>query len=148
MDNLRMMELLRAAVKQIEAFEGDEAENVLKSLGFTKNDLAEIQTEIHINDEDKENIIMVEGKIFHNGEVVWLLNKLGEKYIFSDQEETENGWVTKCVPFKNYSHYIDIDEYREQPLYTGYAWYGENENYMESFHSLKECLDWLVGEED
>mgnify|MGYP005612835331 CR=1 FL=1 len=47
MDNLRMMQLLKAAVGQIEAFEEDEAENVLKGLGFTKNDLAEIKTEIN-----------------------------------------------------------------------------------------------------
>lgn len=148
MNDVRMMELLKAAVEHIEAFEDYEAENVLKSLGFTKKDLAKIKTEIHINDEDKENIIMVKGKLFHNGEVVWILNKAGAEYIFSDQEETEKGWMTECVPFKNYSHYIDIDEYRGQPLYTGYAWYGKNENYVESFHDMTECLNWLVGEEE
>ena len=147
MDNLRMMELLRAAVEQIEAFEEDEAENVLKGLGFTKNDLAEIRTQIHINDEDKENVTMVEGKIFHNGEVVWILNSYGARYIFSDQEETERGWVTECVPFKNYSHYIHIDKDRDEPLYTGYAWYSKNDSYIQSFDDLTECLDWLVGEE-
>lgn len=141
------LKLLRSAVEHIEAFEEDEAENVLKSLGFTKNDLAEIKTEIHINDEDKKNVTMVEGKIFHNGEVVWILSRAGASYIFSDQEETENGWVTECVPFKNYPHYIEIDEYKERPMYTGYAWYKKDENYMESFHDLTECLDWLVGEE-
>ena len=148
MEKLKMMQLLKAAVGQIEAFEEDEAENVLKSLGFTKNDLAEIRTEIHINDEDKENVVMVEGKIFHNGEVVWILNSYGAKYIFSDQKETEMGWITECVPFKNYSHYIHIDEDRDKPLYTGFSWYSKIDSYVYDFSDLKECLDWLVGEED
>ena len=142
------MKLLKAAVEHIETFEEDEAENVLKGLGFTKNDLAEIKTEIHINDEDKENVIMVQGKIFHNGEVVWILSKYGEKYIFSDQEETENGWVTECVPFKNYPHYISIDEYAGDYRYAGYAWYNKNESYIQTFDDFTECLDWLVGEEE
>lgn len=148
MDNLRMMKLLQAAVEQIEAFEEDEAENVLKSLGFTKNDLAEIRTEIHINDEDKENVIMVNGKIFHNGEVIWILNKLGEKYIFSDQEDNGRDWITECVPFKNYHHYISIYEHCGEYRYVGYAWYNKNESYIQEFTDLTECLDWLVGEEE
>lgn len=145
MDNLRMMELLRAAIMQIEAFEDDEAENVLRSLGFTKNDLAEIKTEIHINDEDKENVIMVQGKIFHNGEVVWLLSKAGERYIFSDQEENERGWATECVPFKNYHHYMSIYEKYGEYRYVGYAWYNKNESYIQEFKDFTKCLDWLVG---
>ena len=141
------LKLLKAAVEHIEFFEEDEVENVLKSLGFTKNDLAEIKTEIIINDEDKENVVMVEGKIFHNGEVVWILNNYGSKYIFSDQEETENGWVTECVPFKNYHHYITIDEYAGEYRCVGYAWYNQYESYIQEFTDLTECLDWLVGEE-
>ena len=147
MDSSRMMELLKAAVGQIEAFEGDEAENVFKSLGFTKDDLAEIRTEIYINDEDKENISMVQGKIFHNGEIVWILSQYGEKYIFSDQEENERGWVTECVPFKNYHHYISTYEYGGEYRYVGYAWYNKNESYIQEFTDLTECLDWLVGDE-
>ena len=148
MDSSRMMELLKAAVGQIEAFEDDEAENVLKSLGFTKNDLVEIRTEIHINDEDKKNVSMVIGKIFHNGDIVWILNSYGAKYIFSDQEETERGWQTKCVPFKNYHHYMTIDEYGGKYRYVGYAWYNQYESYIQEFNDLTECLDWLVGKEE
>lgn len=148
MDSLRMMELLRAAVGQIEAFEEDEAENVLKGLGFTKDELAEIRTEIHFNDEDNENVIMVSGKIFHNGEVIWILNKVGEKYIFSDEEETERGWVTECVPFKNYHHYVSTYESCGEYRYVGYAWYNKNESYIQEFDDFTECLDWLVGEEN
>lgn len=147
MDSLRMMELLRAAVGQIEAFEEDEAENVLKGLGFTKDELAEIRTEIHFNDEDKENVIMVSGKIFHNGEVIWVLNKAGEKYIFSDEEETERGWVTERVPFKNYHHYISIYESCGEYRYVGYAWYNKYESYIQEFDDFTECLDWLVDRE-
>lgn len=147
MNDLRMMTLLKAAVEHIEAFEEDEAENVFKSLGFTKDDLAEIQTEIHINDEDKENVIMVQGKIFHKGEIVWILNKLGERYIFSDDEETERGWVTECVPFKNYHHYISTYESCGEYRYVGYAWYRKNESYIQEFDDFTECLDWLVGKE-
>lgn len=148
MDNLRMMELLRAAVGQIEAFEEDEAENVLKGLGFTEGDLAEIKTEIQINDEDKENVAMVQGKIFHNGEVIWILSKYGESYIFSDQEETKTGWTTECVPFKNYHHYISTYEYGGKYRYVGYAWYNKNESYIKEFDDWTECLDWLVDKED
>lgn len=147
MDNLRMMDLLKRAVEHIEAFEEDEAQLVLYSIGFTKNDLAEIQTEIHVNDEDKENMNMVTGNIFHNGEVVWILSKLGEKYIFSDQTETEDGWITECVPFKSYNHYISVYEYAGEYRYVGYAWYNKNESYIQEFKDFEECLDWLVGVE-
>lgn len=148
MNSLRMMQLLKAAIGQIEAFEEDEAENVLKGLGFTKNDLAELKTEIHIDDDDMQNVSMVEGKIFHNGEVVWMLSKYGEQYIFSDQEETERGWTTECVPFKNYSHYISTYSYDGGYRYVGYAWYNKNESYIQEFDDFTECLDWLVGEEE
>jgi len=43
MKNERMMELLIKAVDHIETFEESESENVLKSLGFDENDLAEIK---------------------------------------------------------------------------------------------------------
>lgn len=142
------LKLLKAAVEHIEAFEEDEAENVLRGFGFTKNVLAEIKTEIHINDEDKENVIMVDGKIFHNGEVVWILNKAGEKYIFSDEKETETGYETECVPFKNYHHYISTYESCGEYRYVGYAWYNKYESYIQEFDDFMECLDWLVGEEE
>lgn len=148
MDAFRMMNLLKATVNHIEGFEEDEAYNVLNNLGFTKNELAEIETGIHINEEDRDNMTMVKGWIFHNGEIVWILDRSGEKYIFSDEEETENGWMTERIPFKNYSHYITITEHRGKTIYTGYAWYGKYDNYIEDFHDLTKCLDWLVGKED
>lgn len=43
MTNERMMELLRAAVGHIKSFEEDEAINVLQNLGFTQEEIAEIQ---------------------------------------------------------------------------------------------------------
>lgn len=140
------LKLLRAAVEHIEAFEEDEAENVLKALGFTKNVLAIIKAEIHIRDEDKGNIFMVEDKIFHNGELVWVLSYEGDKYIFSDEKETETGYETECVPFKNYHHYVYIDD--DNGIYTGYAWYNKYESYVNDFDNLEKCLDWLVGEEE
>lgn len=148
MDSLRMMELLRAAVGQIEAFEEDEAENVLKSLGFTEGDLEEIRNEIHISDEDKKNMHMVNGHIFHDGEIVWILSKSGEKYIFSDEQETETGYITECVPFKNYHHYVSIYESCGKYRYVGYAWYSKTESYIEEFNDFTVCLDWLVDKEN
>ena len=57
MENERMMELLRAAVDHIESFEEDEASNVLSSLGFTEDELAEIKASAIVSENPWEDLI-------------------------------------------------------------------------------------------
>lgn len=149
MNDLRMMELLKIAVDHIEAFEEDESENVLKAIGFTENDLAAIRFKLELDDKDKGNIHMVDGKLFHNGEVIWRLTSSGNEYIFSDFSEDESapdGYFSENVPFKNYSHYFYYDETKD--VYCGYAYYSPTESYVQDFDTLEECLDWLVPERE
>ena len=145
----RVMYLLKIAVEHIEAFEDYESENVLKSLGFTDNDLAAIRFEPQWDDKDKENIHMVEGKIFHHGEVIWQLSYAGNEYIFSDfrkDDSAPEGYITENIPFKNYSHYFYYDETRD--VYCGYAYYSPTESYAKDFDTLDDCLEWLVPERE
>lgn len=149
MNNERLMYLLKNAVEHIEAFEDRESENVLKSLGFTDNDLAEMRFELKLAEKDKENIHMVYGKIFHHGEVVWELTCSGNEYIFSDIEindDAPNGYIAENIPFENYSHYFYYDDTRD--VYCGYAYYSPTESYAKDFDTLEECLDWLVPERE
>ena len=145
----RLRELLKIAVNHIENFEEDESKKVLMELGFTEDELAEINLKIELSEEDLKNIAMVQGKFIHNGEVIWELSEAGKDFIFSDQKEddnTLNGWRTENIPFRNFSHYFYFDEMSN--VYTGYAWYSEGENYLQDFRSIEECLDWLVPERE
>lgn len=149
MDDIRMMSLLRNAVEHIEAFEDHESENVLRALGFTENDLAEIRFTPEMDAQDLKNISMVCGKVFHHGEVIWELSSSGNEYIFSDFGEkgkTLNGYISENVPFKKYSHYFYYDEFKD--VYCGYAYYNPAETYVADFKSLEDCLDWLVPERE
>lgn len=87
MNDTRVMELLKIAVEHIESFEDRESENVLKALGFTEDELAEIRFHLEFDDKDKENIYMVQGKVFHHGEVIWELTYFGNEYIFQISEK-------------------------------------------------------------
>jgi len=142
MTNERMLSLLKNAVEHIEAFEEDESQNVLKALGFSENDLAEIRFKLELDEADKRNIPMVEGKLFHNGEVIWQLSHSGNEFISSSLNE----YITENIPFKNYSHYFYYDETRD--VYCGYAYYSPTESYAYDFNTLDECLDWLVPEHE
>lgn len=118
-------------------------------LGFTEDELEEINLKVELRDEDRKNIAMVRGKLVHNGDVIWELSQAGNDFIFSDQKQddnTLNGWRTENIPFKNYSHYFFFDETRNRCI--GYAWYSEGENYIKDFKTLEECLDWLVPERE
>lgn len=140
MTNERTKELLAAAVNHIQNFEDDMSDEVLASLGFTKDELAEIDAMTRSNDESAK---YVDGYISYNGKIIWLLSNEGSKYIYSDQrEDEEENWVTHCVPFKEISFYIDI---KENGFCTGYVWYNSKENYVEDFLNIKDCLDWLIG---
>lgn len=151
MTNERVMELLRIAVDHIENFEEDEAENVLASLGFTEDELAEIRFNPRVEKEEEGHSEMIASYLLHGGKIVPVLNKLGADYIFSDQREDDNsvqGFVTDCVPFKDCPHYVYPWEDNSGVIrYTAYAWYSRHENYIEDFASLEEALDWLVKEE-
>ena len=145
MNSDRLMHLLKKAVEHIEAFEDRESEIVLKSLGFTDEELAAIRFEPKWDEKDKENIHMVEGKVFHHGEVIWQLSSAGMDYIFSDFRENPDvpdEYITENIPFKNYSHYFYYDEDRD--IYCGCAYYAPTESYAQDFDTLDECLEWLV----
>lgn len=147
----RVMELLRIAVDHIENFEEDEAENVLTSLGFTEDELAEIRFSPKVKKEEEEHSKMISSYLVREGKIVPVLNKLGADYIFSDQRESEKsaqGFVTDCVPFKDCPHYVyPWEDKSGVTRYTAYAWYSRNENYVEDFDSLEDTLNWLLGED-
>lgn len=146
----RAMELLRTAVDHIENFEEDEAEKVFESLGFTDVELAEIRGKLSFSKEEEGNEGMIADHLIHNGQIILVLSEAGSKYIFSDQREDDKsaqGFVTDCVPFKNYPHYIyPWTSESGTTRYTAFAWYNRNENYIEDFNSLEEAIDWLTSE--
>ena len=149
MDEKRLRELLKIAVNHIENFEDKESAKVLKSLGFTADELAEINFELNMTDLTQEQAFMLYGCTIHNGECIWELTYAGNEYIFSDFREDEampNGYFTKNIPLQEFSHYFYYDESRD--VYTGYAWYNPTESYVDDFNSLEECLNWLVSEHD
>ena len=101
MNEERLRELLKNAVNHIENFEEDESKKVLMELGFTEDELIEINLKVELSDEERKNIAMVQGKLVHNGDVIWELSQAGEDFIFSDQKQddnTLNGWRTENIP--------------------------------------------------
>ena len=102
--------------------------------------------------DDIGNLDMVDEYIVHKGEIIWILNDKGNKYIFSDQRENEDeeganafgqGFITECVPFKNYALYIQIYD----GGYQVFAWYSKEENYCDCYADWNKCLAWLVDGE-
>lgn len=153
MTSERMEQLLKIAVQHIENFEDTESENVLRELGFTKDELVELNTTITLDKNEERNLTMVNGWFIHNGEVIWNLSEAGFDFIFSDQIEDESspvGYVTENIPFKNYSHYIYNNEFCDRKnggnAYICYAWYDKNNSYISEFNDLDEALNWLVPE--
>lgn len=145
----RMKELLKIAVQHIEDFEDTESKNVLMELGFTKDELTELNTTIALDKNDEQNLAMVNRWFIHNGEVIWELSEAGHKFIFSDQREDDSslvGWITENIPFKNYSHYIYHNEFGRGKEYICYAWYNKSDSYINEFNDLDEALNWLVPE--
>lgn len=144
--NEKYLKILKRAINHIETIEGKKG---LYSLGCTNEDIAEIQLGIlNTQVDEKANINMIKEKIIYNDEVVLVLNDYGSKYIFSDQTETEDGWITECVPFKDHHHYIEIIlKGDNSKKYVGYAWYNPKESYIEEFNDLNACLDWLTAKQ-
>ena len=146
---LDAVDLLINAVNHIKSTEGDNAENLLLSLGFQHRQLAMLDIISYIGDnvlpEEEENFKYVNGWSYINGEIVWELSEEGAEWIFSDQYEDDNGcYITEKVPFKNFSHYYHINS--ECSLkFIGYAWYSKSDNYISEFFDENCCFEWLVG---
>ena len=144
MENERIWKLLKAAADR------NDGREALKVLGFTEDEVLELGLKIELTEEEKRNIGYVCGYTVRNGEVIWELTDAGNEYIFSDQKELNEPvreWHTECVPFKRFSHYYyEWVNSEGETMYTGYAWYNENESYVDDFKTLDDCLEWLVSD--
>lgn len=99
--------------------------------------------------EELKDNPMIKGCVIHNNHIIWILSDYGDEYIFSDDEWNEDGfWMTECVPFKEYSHYVYCKNRSDGSIkYVAYAWYNKNESYIEEFTDWERCVNWLIGED-
>lgn len=103
-----------------------------------------------LTENEQKNADMIEYAIIDkSGEVIWVLNKKGAKWIFSDQDYDEKNdiWHTECVPFKNYYHYLVLPNTNNNSNYVCYAWYGPNESYISEVNNIQEAISWLIDKE-
>lgn len=116
-----------------------------------EDELSKINPINHLLTEDEQkNVNMVEYSIIDkSGEVIWVLNNKGAKWIFSDQDYDEKNdiWHTECVPFKKYHHYLVLPNTNNNSNYVCYAWYGPNESYISEVNNLQEAINWLIDKE-
>ena len=71
------------------------------------------KNEIFTTLDEIKNLYMIQNQIKYKGELIFILNKKGAKYIFSDQKyiDEKEIWYTECVPFKYHNHYISLYKY-------------------------------------